>query len=43
MTIPKFVRVWEKTRYSHSDDQFKGFIDSLLPVKKNNTQAITSQ
>ena len=42
MTIPKFVRVWEKTRYSHSDDQFKGFIDSLLPVK-NNTQAIDSQ
>ena len=42
MTIPKFGRVWEKTRYSHSDDQFKGFIDSLLPVK-NNTQAIDSQ
>ncbi len=41
MTIPKFVRVWEKTRYSHSDDQFKGYIDSLLPM--NNTQAINSQ
>jgi hypothetical protein len=36
------VRVWEKTRYSYSDDQFKGFIDSLLPVK-NNPQAIDSQ
>lgn len=43
MTIPKFVRVWEKTRYSHSDDQFKGFIDSLLSVKNNNTQDINSQ
>jgi hypothetical protein len=42
MTIPKFVRVWEKTRYSHSDDQFKSFIDSILPVK-NNTQATNSQ
>ena len=42
MTIPKFGRVWEKTRYSHSDDQFKGFIASLLPVK-NTTQAIDSQ
>jgi hypothetical protein len=42
MTIPKFVRVWEKTKYSHSDDQFKSFIDSILPVK-NNTQATNSQ
>ena len=29
MTIPKFRSVWEKTKYSHSDDHFKSFIDSL--------------
>ena len=29
MTIPKFRSIWEKTKYSHSDDHFKSFIDSL--------------
>lgn len=29
ITIPKFRSVWEKTKYSHSDDHFKSFIDSL--------------
>jgi hypothetical protein len=30
MTIPKFKSMWQKTKYSHSDKQFKSFIDSLL-------------
>ena len=29
MTIPRFRSVWERTKYSHSDDHFKSFIDSL--------------
>jgi hypothetical protein len=35
MTIPKFKSVWQKTKYSHSDEQFKSFIDSLLIVNNN--------
>jgi hypothetical protein len=29
LTIPKFRSVWERTKHSHSDDDFKSFIDSL--------------
>jgi hypothetical protein len=36
MTIPKFRSMWQKTKYSHSDEQFKSFIDSLLIVNNNN-------
>lgn len=35
MTIPKFRIVWEKTKHSHSNDQFKRFIDSLLTTNNN--------
>jgi hypothetical protein len=35
MTIPKFRSVWQKTKYSHSDEQFKSFIDSLLMTNNN--------
>jgi hypothetical protein len=35
MTIPKFRIVWEKTKHSHTNDQFKRFIDSLLTTKNN--------
>jgi hypothetical protein len=27
--------VWQKTKYSHSDEQFKSFIDSLLMTNNN--------
>jgi hypothetical protein len=29
MTIPKFKVVWEKTKYSHPDKEFRAFMDSL--------------
>jgi len=35
MTIPKFRSVWQKTKHSFSNDQFRGFIDSLLTTNNN--------
>lgn len=29
MTIPKFRTIWAKTRESHPDKEFRGFLDSL--------------
>ena len=33
MTIPKFRRIWMKTKESHPDKDFGEFIDSLLVQK----------
>lgn len=35
MTIPKFRSVWQKTKHSYYNDQFRRFIDSLLTTNNN--------